>query len=266
MQNQYYSVGAMTTYNGASYNDEFVDGYGQEFDFGMSFESSYGSPPDDLQPYYQSEPLIRHDSSDGSSYQHSIPPSPSLAAASYGTPPSLFYHSPSPQFAPSPQFGSFGAMEDSYMPASSASPQSFSQENTAIPPTSAPRASEVHCCLAPNCQAKPFKRRADLERHYQHKHKRDKDGYHCDYTKCPRHQDPFFRLDHFRDHLRDYHKEPIEKRGVEPPKEFYHTHNVSSRWWRCSRCLRRVVVDERGYDCPDCKTRCPQAGVEFRMR
>ncbi|RDA86809.1 hypothetical protein CP532_6399, partial [Ophiocordyceps camponoti-leonardi (nom. inval.)] len=55
------------------------------------------------------------------------------------------------------------------------------------------------------CTSRPFKRRADLDRHYKHRHAPDsvKDSFICDYPRCSRHQDPFHRLDHFRDHLRE---------------------------------------------------------------
>ncbi|PHH81067.1 hypothetical protein CDD80_3349 [Ophiocordyceps camponoti-rufipedis] len=107
------------------------------------------------------------------------------------------------------------------------------------------------CCLHPGCDAQ-FKRRADLQRHYRHRHTPDsvKESFSCDYPRCSRYRDPFYRLDHFRDHLRDFHKEDIEKRG----SETNNARPVSGSWWRCRRCLKRV------YDldaCPRCKTKTP---------
>ncbi|PFH61135.1 hypothetical protein XA68_18142 [Ophiocordyceps unilateralis] len=106
------------------------------------------------------------------------------------------------------------------------------------------------CCLHPGCTARPFKRRADLDRHYKHRHAPDsvKDSFSCDYPRCSRHQDPFHRLDHFRDHLREFHKEDIEKRGGSEAG----LRPASSSWWRCRRCLKRVYDGHT--TCPKCKT------------
>ncbi|KAG6076127.1 hypothetical protein E4U15_005302 [Claviceps sp. LM218 group G6] len=71
------------------------------------------------------------------------------------------------------------------------------------------------CCLYPGCNSKPFKRRADLDRHYKHRHAAEdqKASFNCDYPHCNRRKNSFHRLDHFRDHLREFHKENIQKRG-----------------------------------------------------
>ncbi|KYK60583.1 hypothetical protein DCS_01720 [Drechmeria coniospora] len=110
------------------------------------------------------------------------------------------------------------------------------------------------CCLYPGCMAKPFRRRADLDRHYKHRHapESQKVSFNCDYPRCARHLDPFHRLDHFRDHLRDFHKEEIEKRGGPAPEERSGSRRASPTWWRCSKCLRRVTVDRGGNECPNC--------------
>ncbi|KAF4506418.1 hypothetical protein G6O67_006507 [Ophiocordyceps sinensis] len=123
------------------------------------------------------------------------------------------------------------------------------------------------CCLHPGCMARPFKRRADLDRHYKHRHAPDsvKESFKCDYARCSRRLDPFHRLDHFRDHLREYHKEDIEKRGGScEDNSWLGDRQVSSSWWRCSKCLRRVHVDRSGYECPDCRTCCQPKRKEAR--
>ncbi|RDA94294.1 hypothetical protein CP533_0557, partial [Ophiocordyceps camponoti-saundersi (nom. inval.)] len=130
------------------------------------------------------------------------------------------------------------------------------------------------CCLHPGCTSRPFKRRADLDRHYKHRHAPDsvKDSFICDYPRCSRHQDPFHRLDHFRDHLREFHKEDIEKRSNNPVvvmggRDDARHHQQQQRpvvdlsavatngggggWWRCRRCLKRVHHTDT---CPSCKT------------
>ena len=55
---------------------------------------------------------------------------------------------------------------------------------------------------------KGFIRSADLERHYKVAHmKIERKPIFRDYMKFPRHKNPFSRRDHFRVHLRDYHRE-----------------------------------------------------------
>ena len=104
----------------------------------------------------------------------------------------------------------------------------------------------------------PFKRNADLDRHYKHKHRPDerKEAYYCDYPKCSRRDSPFHRRDHFRDHLREFHKEDIAKRGRPVYTHWVETRNVKKEWWRCTRCLSRVMVDTSGFECPRCNTTC----------
>lgn len=145
---------------------------------------------------------------------------------------------------------------------------------TPSPPTTRPKAARDYpvVCLHPGCDAKPFKRRADLDRHYKHKHApaSQKDAYYCDYPKCARRRDPFHRRDHFRDHLREFHKEDIEKRGggsvVKDEDSVINDRNTPSSWWRCAKCLVRNYVEESGYDCPLCKTSCQAKRKEIRMR
>jgi len=70
-----------------------------------------------------------------------------------------------------------------------------------------------HVCLTAGCD-KSFKRKADLERHYEQKHMPHSEKFHfaCDYTKCARALEPFRRADHYR----DYHKEICLGRRVRP--------------------------------------------------
>ncbi|KAG5926588.1 hypothetical protein E4U42_003153 [Claviceps africana] len=124
------------------------------------------------------------------------------------------------------------------------------------------------CCLYPGCNAKPFKRRADLDRHYKHRHAADaqKVSFSCDYPRCSRRKDPFYRLDHFRDHLREFHKEDIEKRGGSVDRDWLGDRRVSSTWWRCCKCLSRIYIEHNGYECPGCKTSCQAKRKEVRRR
>ncbi|KXJ92051.1 hypothetical protein Micbo1qcDRAFT_162143, partial [Microdochium bolleyi] len=87
---------------------------------------------------------------------------------------------------------------------------------------------------------KSFKRPADLDRHYKHKHPTSPvEQFSCDYKRCYRSTEPFTRRDHCRDHYRDYHHEDLSRRGSESIR---HEPNVSQKWWRCVKCLDRVTI------------------------
>jgi hypothetical protein len=134
----------------------------------------------------------------------------------------------------------------------------------------------------PNCKAKPFTRHYDLERHFAiHRDFSDYEEHYCDYKKCP-HKEPF-RKDHAREHYREYHSEDIIKRGMpkrtkpmhgqkkpvkkpETVEEFLaaRLNSINLRWWRCSKCLRRVRANDDGYICPTCRIACEPERVAWR--
>ena len=107
-----------------------------------------------------------------------------------------------------------------------------------------------------------------MDRHYKQRHNTEEQkkrfAYYCDYRKCSRKEDPFYRRDHYRDHLREYHKEDIEKRGVIIDEHWLEGRNVNVSWWRCPKCLIKVYVDPSGYDCPDCKVSCQSKRKDAR--
>ncbi|KAH7193854.1 uncharacterized protein B0J16DRAFT_336142 [Fusarium flagelliforme] len=105
-------------------------------------------------------------------------------------------------------------------------------------------------CPYPECTSRPFKRNADLQRHYKRTHSDEPDSvYSCDCRGCFREGEPFHRLDHFRDHLRQYHGEDIPRRGASSAMR-----SEKTTWWRCTRCLVRVYVSQHGFECPNCET------------
>ncbi|KAI0012271.1 hypothetical protein F4779DRAFT_83034 [Xylariaceae sp. FL0662B] len=120
-----------------------------------------------------------------------------------------------------------------------------------------------HVCLEPFCDARPFRRKADLQRHYAHMHRAasQKPAFPCDWKRCQRHREPFFRLDHCREHYRDYHSEDLLRRGGQGPRrdespDWWRRRNVDPRWWRCPKCLARIHVDADGFDCARCGVQC----------
>ncbi|CAH0018035.1 unnamed protein product [Clonostachys rhizophaga] len=132
----------------------------------------------------------------------------------------------------------------------------------------ATRPSGGYACLSAGCGSGPFNRYADLERHYRDCHcpEEEREAFPCDYKKCPRNVDPFRRRDHFRDHLRDYHKEDMEKRGVPVTDEWLDGRYIPSDWWRCIKCLERIHIEPHGFECPSCKVPCHEKRREKRQR
>jgi len=128
---------------------------------------------------------------------------------------------------------------------------------------------KVYACRVPECNNRVFGRSADLERHNKmiHTKETEKKPFYCDYKKCPRHKTAFFRQDHFRDHLRDQHKEDLIRRSVKPDQAWWESRNHRSLrgWWRCNRCLaQRVDIATSGYSCPACGNSCEPERKRFR--
>jgi len=134
-------------------------------------------------------------------------------------------------------------------------------------------------CMFPRCGGKQqvFNRPADLERHYKNVHASEdqKDRYLCDYAKCDRATAPFSRKDHFRDHLKDYHKEDLgcargeksskDRRAWEKAqKRWQAERNITLRWWRCAKCLGRVNTEASGYECRICRQPCEEERQQQR--
>ncbi|TAQ85013.1 hypothetical protein B7494_g6661 [Chlorociboria aeruginascens] len=82
--------------------------------------------------------------------------------------------------------------------------------------------------------------------------------YNCDYMLCMFRCTAFSRKYHLRNHIRDYHNEDINVPPPEAPeyKDWASQRNISSRWWRCRECLKRVSVAIDGWDCNDCRRPC----------
>jgi Zn finger protein HypA/HybF involved in hydrogenase expression len=39
---------------------------------------------------------------------------------------------------------------------------------------------------------------------------------------------------------------------------------VVESWWRCPRCLERIMIATHGYDCPTCKSQCADKRQKIR--
>lgn len=139
----------------------------------------------------------------------------------------------------------------------------------------------VHRCMYPGgCKGKQdcFGRPADLDRHYQNVHADEdqKRKFYCDYPRCARSNDPFTRKDHYRDHLKDFHKEDIGSAKGERSKtkskdiwqmeqeQWLRERVIYPHYWRCTKCLDRIIVVKSGWDCPRCKATCESDRIEAR--
>ncbi|KAK4240221.1 hypothetical protein C8A03DRAFT_13431 [Achaetomium macrosporum] len=136
-------------------------------------------------------------------------------------------------------------------------------------PARPPTQKERYQCRHPGCPA-GASRPADLERHYKIRHVNEdkKTKYFCDYKRCSRHTTPFFRQDHFRDHLRTYHQEDLLRRGNKGDKEWWNSraaHALNEGWWRCGRCLGRVRQAKHGFVCPSCGSPCESERQRYRL-
>lgn len=149
----------------------------------------------------------------------------------------------------------FVEVESEAMASSSSKPPKLEEHKTFV-------------CRAPECKKRVFGRSADLDRHNKMIHtKETRKTYLCDYKKCPRHKAAFYRQDHFRDHLRDQHKEDLIRRSVRPDQNWWESrsHRVLKDWWRCNRCLvQRVDIATSGYVCPVCRKSCEPERQMFR--
>ncbi|KAK4211116.1 hypothetical protein QBC37DRAFT_291002 [Rhypophila decipiens] len=122
--------------------------------------------------------------------------------------------------------------------------------------------SQRFVCGVHDCTQGAFGRAADLERHHKMVHLPDdeKKKFFCDYRRCSRHDSPFYRQDHFRDHLRDFHKEDLLRRGNRADEKWWTSRSsnaINNGWWRCNRCLvTRVDIQRDGWVCPHCAMHC----------
>ncbi|KAJ3514955.1 hypothetical protein NM208_g15017 [Fusarium decemcellulare] len=227
--------------------------YNYNYYYETSSPQDQATSPTEYTFEYQSHPLARDASSGGSSQASSIPESPMQS--------DYYTHYDS------------SAVDYSAYTYDPAHQQYYSQvQSQAEEPTTPQGETSSNgrdwpvACLSPGCTARPFKRTADLQRHYKNTHAPDssKDAYYCDYPKCGRSRDPFHRRDHFRDHLREYHREDIQKRGATVNEEWLEGRYLPNNWWRCPRCLIRVYVAKSDFECPECKTSCEPKRKEKR--
>jgi hypothetical protein len=136
-------------------------------------------------------------------------------------------------------------------------------------------------CQYPGTCKATFGRPADLGRHYMwvHAAANRKDSFPCDYAKCPRSRSnaSFTRKDHYRDHLRDFHKEDIgcakgQNKGKDrrqweaKQKRWLEERNISHQHWRCACCLVKNYFYQVGWECSSCGRTCEGERISARWR
>lgn len=165
-----------------------------------------------------------------------------------------------------------------------------------LTPHSMSTSSPEYVCLYDGCRQKAFRRSADLDRHIKHVHLKPPDVYFCDYNRCPRSANAvaasttstsqpfetvtspggssagaagigaFGRKDHCRAHYRDYHREDLCRRNGKEAAGWFDDRNISSSWWRCTKCLRKVSYSRCGWECRDCGQMLEPERINARKR
>ncbi|RDW61002.1 hypothetical protein BP6252_12385 [Coleophoma cylindrospora] len=133
--------------------------------------------------------------------------------------------------------------------------------------------SKGYACQFPGgCTGKQstFTRPADLDRHYIHYHaaSSQRENFYCGYKKCQRAKDPFHRKDHYRDHLRDFHKEDLPGKrfvGEEAKRKWLEERKIDPNWWRCTKCLEKVAIGKDLFLCRGCALSCEPDRIASRQ-
>ncbi|KAH7325795.1 hypothetical protein B0I35DRAFT_474530 [Stachybotrys elegans] len=258
-------------YSGSGYNDSMDnDMILSSTSFSLETSDNYDTSSASLQTNFNSSPgsypLSWSGSSEGSSYSYSSPSSPNFPAVGEIVPDLTYQPATYPDLHPGTEGQSRAVLYSRLSPTlDSMAPRRMPDDQVEINST---REDIPLVCLYPGCNARP-RRRADLDRHYKNVHRSNsKEVFTCDYGRCPRSNQPFNRRDHFRDHLRDFHKEDIEKRGSNGTGTVSSTSSVTANrnWWRCSKCLHRVQISVDGFSCPDCKAQCEPSRMARRQQ
>ncbi|KAL9949337.1 hypothetical protein ACHAQF_005388 [Verticillium nonalfalfae] len=95
---------------------------------------------------------------------------------------------------------------------------------------------------------------------------KEKEMFHCDYAACPRRTEGFSRKDRFRLHLQETHKEDVNKKGGKIEDSWLDSRKMSAKWWRCTKCLDRIKIEEHGWECPKDNLKCETRRREYREK
>ncbi|KAI9651310.1 hypothetical protein NHQ30_001348 [Ciborinia camelliae] len=136
-----------------------------------------------------------------------------------------------------------------------------------------------HIITCPDHQS-GFSSQETLVHHYELVH--GESYYLCDYPSCqskigsailPGSRIKFLRCDFrgskqdYKYHLRSFHKEDIStlsSKLSDTEIAILDTCRLEVDWWRCQSCLRRVLINNEGYTCKDCKAICEHVRITTR--
>lgn len=76
----------------------------------------------------------------------------------------------------------------------------------------------------------------------------------------------FTRKDHYKAHLREFHKEALPKRNTKDDPNWMDGKTIKEDWWRCLKCLKRVWIKKSGSTCWNCKSSMDKDVKDVRQR
>ncbi|TLS28153.1 hypothetical protein PpBr36_01910 [Pyricularia pennisetigena] len=93
--------------------------------------------------------------------------------------------------------------------------------------------------------------------------------FHCGFRICQRAgRDAIPRKDHCREHLRNFHKQDLYKRGENLKADWLEECLIDKTYWYCNKCLtRNSTVDVSSpWRCSRCGTKCEPERVAIRLQ
>ncbi|TLD21474.1 hypothetical protein PspLS_09143 [Pyricularia sp. CBS 133598] len=176
-----------------------------------------------------------------------------------------------PDFVQEPNFSMDGTWEAEPV---SQPPDHIVQPTIPVEGPSSPK--QLYWCPYPDCDA-VFDRSANLTRHVakSKKHALEEGSssspeiYHCGFRSCQRTgRDAIPRKDHCREHLRNYHKQDLYKRGEKVGIEWLKECLIDKAYWYCNKCLtRNSTVDmSSAWRCIRCGTKCENERIAIRLQ
>ncbi|KAI6480927.1 hypothetical protein MCOR18_004960 [Pyricularia oryzae] len=122
-----------------------------------------------------------------------------------------------------------------------------------------------------------FDRHANLTRHMAKSKKHalaegsagKPETYNCGFRTCQRAgRDAIPRKDHCREHLRNFHKQDLYKRGEKVEISWLQECLIDKSYWYCNKCLARnsTVGVSSPWSCQRCGTNCEPERVNIRLQ
>ncbi|TLD09187.1 uncharacterized protein PgNI_07698 [Pyricularia grisea] len=146
-----------------------------------------------------------------------------------------------------------------------------------ITPTEGPSSSakQLHQCPYDGCDA-VFDRSANLTRHVAKSKKHvltngrsgKPDVFHCGFRICQKAgRDAIPRKDHCREHLRNFHRQDLYKRGEKVEMDWLRECLIDKAYWYCNKCLarNRTADVSSAWRCSRCGNECEPERIAVRL-